>query len=345
MSKNILICGGAGTLGSGLSKLFIDKGHNVSVLDIVRFDEAWKLDDAGVKDKVEYIWKSTADINEHDLKDIDVVIDCGLAVADRPQGISSPIHTVMGNVLPPLYLLETVRRMDKKPTLVYASSFNARYGHPVNTLLDETTFPLPSTQYGWTKGAVELLYMTYNKGFNIPTVVVVVGSGYGPRMRSDELVGHYILSILQNKSKFQMRSPDAKRLWSYAGDILGFYEKLIDKIENFSGKVLSCAGNKGDQIVSNMELSRIINRIAEKHGYKPLDVIPQEYEPGELIDGKPIDFRVDASKTRKMLGWEPKFTLEEGLDATMEWFSRNIDKFGSNGSIKKTSKGKDILRT
>src|SRR5271157_2476802 len=128
---DVLICGGAGTLGSGLSRLFLGKGYNVSILDTVRYDEAWKLSEAGVRDKIEYIWKSTIDIDEKDLEGMDLVIDCGLAVADRPEGILSPEHTVLGNILPPLHLLETVKDMKKKPVLVYPSSFNARYGHKV----------------------------------------------------------------------------------------------------------------------------------------------------------------------------------------------------------------------
>lgn len=323
----VLICGGAGTLGAGLSRLFIDKGYNVSVLDTIRYDEAWKLSDADVRDKVEYIWKSTVDITEKDLEGVDIVIDCGLAVADRPEGMLSPEHTVMGNILPPLHLLETVKGMEKKPVIVYPSSFNARYGHKVNTTITEETFPLPSTQYGWTKGAVELLYQTYHKSFGVPVIIVVVGSGYGPRMRSDELVGRYILHTLQGKKEFRLRSPEAKRLWSYADDFLSFYDKLTDNIGAYNGMVLQCAGNKGDKIVTNTELAGIINSIAEKKGLKPMRVVPLPYEAGEMVDGKPIDFSVNSSKTRRLLKWEPKFTLEEGLSATMDWFSKNLDRY------------------
>jgi dTDP-glucose 4,6-dehydratase len=304
---NVLICGGAGTLGAGLSRLLIDKGYNVSVLDIIRYDEAWKLSDAGIRDKVEYLWKSTVDITEKDLDGVE--------------------HTLLGNLLPPLHLLEVVKGMKKKPFLVYPSSFNARYGHKVNTTLTEETFPMPSTQYGWTKGAVELLYQVYNKSFGVPIVILVVGSGYGPRMRSDELVGRYILHTLQGKKEFRLRSPEAKRMWSYAGDFLSFYDKLIDNIEAYNGMVLHCAGNKGDRVVTNTELTGIINSIAKKKGLEPMSVVPMPYEAGEMIDGKPIDFGVDSSKTRQLLKWEPKFTLEEGLSATMDWFSKNMDRY------------------
>jgi dTDP-glucose 4,6-dehydratase len=327
MPKNILICGGAGTLGSGLSSILVKEHNNVSVLDIIRSDEAWKLEDAGVKDKVEYIWKSTTDINESDLKDIDIVIDCGLAVPDRPMGTNSPIHSLIGNLLPPMYLLETVRKMKKKPMLIYPSSLNARYGHKVNSLLNEATFPLPSTPYGWTKSAAEMLYLTYNKSFGVPVVIVVVGSGYGPRMRSDELIGNYILKTIRGEKKFKMRSPKAKRLWSFAADFLAFYKELIYKVDDFNGAVLSCAGNKGDKIVTNIELASIINKVARDKGFKPLDVEEANYEPGELINGEPINFDMDNSKTRSDLHWTPSFTLEDGISTTFDWFSKNIHRF------------------
>ena len=105
----IFLCGIAGVLGSTLAKHFIDKEHEVSGNDKVRIEEAWRLE--GYKDKLSYLWKSSTDLKYLDIANADVLIDCALESADRPFGINSPITTLLGNILAPLGVLETVRKL------------------------------------------------------------------------------------------------------------------------------------------------------------------------------------------------------------------------------------------
>jgi dTDP-glucose 4,6-dehydratase len=284
--------------------------------DVARIEDAWKLE--GVKDQISYLWKSTMDLNVEDLKDIDLIFDCGLEFADRPLGISSPTHTLIGNLLPPLRLLEVLRKIRNSPTVVYASSFNALYGYEAGTCYTEALQPNPSSQYGWTKASAELLYSTYSKAFNLPVIITRVGSAYGARMRSDELIAKLILYCLQGKT-FYLKSPQASRLWTYSEDVMSFYTKMLENPRCYIGKVLHCAGNVGDKVITNAELAQLVSKIMGKK----LKVFEDAYEAGELINGKPIGFTVDCSITRELMGWKPKFTLEEGLKKTVEWFNEN----------------------
>ena len=315
----IWICGIAGVLGSALAEFFVNKGFEVFGNDIIRIEEAWRLEN--VRDKIRYVWKSTLDISKDDVKNMDIIIDASLAVTDRPLGISSPFHTVIGNILPALKLLEVVKKLDKKPILIYPSSFNALYGR-VGEVYTEDTPIAPASVYGWTKAAAEELYRTYYRAYKIPVVITRVGSSFGERGRSDELPHRLIIHCLKNKP-FILKSPFAKRLWTYMGDVLEFYDKLIEKIHDVIGMTLICAGNKGDKIVTNLELAELIKKLTNSN----IEIKLSDYEPGELINGKPIDFKIDASKTRKLLGWEPKHALEEGLIKTINWFKENIHRY------------------
>ena len=58
-----------------------------------------------------------------------------------------------------------------------------------------------------------------------------------------------------------------------------------------------------------------------------INIIPAPYEPGEMIDGKPIDFKSDNSYTIKLLGCEPKFDLDTALIKTMYWFKKNLNRY------------------
>lgn len=313
----ILIIGGAGVIGSTLAEKFLKMGMTVNCLDVCRLDEAWRLNE--IRDQIKYIWKASNDLLLDDIRDIDVIFDGGLGVADRPLGNSSPSYTMTTNLYPSLHILETVSHLNgKKPTIIYPSSFNALYGYPNNSKYSSNMLPNPSSLYGWTKAAVELLYMTFYKAHGIPYVITRVGSGYGARMRSDEFPARVILNVLHGRNII-VKSPDAKRLWTFSEDIVEFYGKLIDNLNQYVGQTLHCAGNVGNQIVTNKSLAELI----AKMGNSQVKINTEAYEPGELVDGKPISFDVD----NQLSLWNPKFTLEEGMKKTFSWFEKNLFRY------------------
>ena len=317
-----LVAGGAGVLGSNLSWLLLKKGYQATVMDIVRREEAWRLADLGVLGEVSYVWKNVADVTADDVKGYDLVIDCAIGYADRPMGISSPTSVTLGNLLPPLRLLEALRQADFKGYAIYPSSFNALYGHRPGAVFSEFTPPLPNNVYGWTKGAAELLYHSYRRQYGLRTLVTRVGSAFGPRGRSDELPHRLIIYGLLGR-RFILRSPYAKRVWTYAEDAIGFYDRLLERLDDVyeSGVfTLHLVGNKGDEVTTNVELAKRIKK------YVPsLDWVEGEYEPGE----KDVDFTYDSTLTRKLLKWSPKFSLDEGIERTVAWFKENLWRYSA----------------
>ena len=178
--------------------------------------------------------------------------------------------------------------------------------------------PNPSSVYGWTKAAAELLYSTYHKAHGVPCVITRVGSGYGARMRSDEFPARLILNVLKGRDII-VRSPNAKRLWTFGEDIIEFYTKLIEDLDQYVGQTLHCAGNAGNNIVKNTTLAKMVVKI----GQSDISIKSGEYEPGELVDGKPISFDIESQSPM----WKPKFTLEEGLTKTYKWFEQNLSRY------------------
>ena len=310
--------GAAGVIGSALCDRFAGDGHAVRGLDVCRLDEAWRL--AGSRDSIEYLWKATNDLVRGDLAGVDVVIDCGLGVADRPLGGASPSYTASSNVLPPLRLLDLASRMApaEAPVLVYPSSFNTLYGHPAGSKYTAGMQPLPSSLYGWTKAAVELLYASYHRSHGVRCVITRVGSGYGARMRSDEFPARLMLDALRGRPT-TVRSPGAKRLWTYGEDVVEFYSRLVESAGEHAGSTLHCAGNADGRIVDNMELARTVRAISGRS----MEIEPGEYEPGEIVDGGPVSFDVEWDAPM----WSPRFTLEEGMRRTLAWFEANLGRY------------------
>ena len=318
----VLVAGGAGVLGSNLSWLLLRKGYQVTVMDVIRREEAWRLADLEVLGDVNYVWKNVADVTADDVKGYDLVIDCAIGYADRPMGISSPTSVMLGNLLPPLRLLEALRQADFKGYAIYPSSFNALYGHRTGAVFSEFTPPLPNNVYGWTKGAAELLYHSYRRQYGLRTLVTRVGSAFGPRGRSDELPHRLIIYGLLGR-RFTLRSPYAKRVWTYAEDAIGFYDRLLERLDDVyeSGVfTLHLVGNKGDEVTENVELAKRVKK------YVPsLDWVEGEYEPGE----KDVDFTYDSTLTRTLLKWSPQFSLDEGIERTVAWFKENLWRYSA----------------
>ncbi len=324
--SNVLITGGNGVLGSSLARAFLSKGNNVIVTEIVRKNESWRLQALNVLDQVQYLWRSSVDLRPNDLKEVDLIIDTAIGFPDRPFCSDSPKSAMEMNIGPALGLLESVRRLDRKPLVIYPSSFNSLYGR--TGIYSESTPTDPSSVYGWTKASVEQLYWAYHHSFGIPIIITRVGSGYGEMMRTDELVAKLIISALRREI-FVMKSPNSRRLWTYLGDVISAYLRIADLCEygrsmnlaetlDRNNQVISIAGNRFDKIVTNLELVKIIKDIT--NGYPEVATV-EEYEPGELVNGDPVHFEFDGELSRKLLGWSPRFSLEEGLRNTFEWFS------------------------
>lgn len=314
----VLVLGAAGVLGSALAERLLGNGVKVRAMDVCRIGEAWRL--SASKGRIDYRWKASTDITRSDLNGVDVIVDAGIGVADRPLGTASPEHTTISNILPSLHLLETCRRLPpkKRPTIIYPSSFNALYGYASGTRFSPEMPPNPSSVYGWTKASAELLYSTYHKAHGVPAIICRVGSGYGPKMRSDELPARLIIDVL-NKRPIHLRSPGSQRLWTYMEDILDFYEKLLGGVDEYIGKTVHCAGNLGNEIVTNLQLAQMIGQVASTS----LRIREEAYEPGELIQGKPISFKVDGGSPL----WHPKYSLKRGLKQTCDWFSENLWRY------------------
>ena len=324
--SNILITGGNGVLGSSLSDAFISRGDEVTVTEITREQECWRLRELNILDKVRFIWKSSLDLEPADLHGTDVIIDTAIGFPDRPFCNYSPKSAMEMNIGPALGLLEAARKMDERPLMIYPSSFNSLYGG--TGTYDELSKPNPASVYGWTKSAAEQLYWTYNRSFGIPVLITRVGSGYGEMMRTDELVAKLVIAAIKQE-KFVLRSPGSKRLWTYIGDVVNAYLRIAELFDDGSNRdlvselnkddrVLNIAGNLSDEIVTNTKLAETIHEIS---GKGPQVVLTEEYEPGELIDNRPVDFSFDADWSRKVLNWKPEISLSEGLRRTIRWFS------------------------
>lgn len=318
----VLVLGGAGELGAHFSKLCVDMEHDVTIVDVTRRLEAWRLNALGINDKIKYVWLSTFDLLRSDVANYDLILDCACQ-ADRPLGTTSPRHTLYNNLMGPLTLLESVKGLHVKPLIIYPSSGVEFLGVPRSQQpITEATIPKPTNVYGYSKWMAEELYLMYRRCYGVHAMIVRTGSCYGPMMRTDQFVAQCIIKCLKNEGIW-VHSPEATRTFTFLEDVNNFYRLLLEKlasnvaaIRDFDGLVVSNSGNREDKPYSMMETAALIKEVAGSTS----EITAGPYELGEMANGVPVYQWEQSTRAYGLLGWKPTHSFKEGLEKTVEWW-------------------------
>lgn len=327
----IYITGISGELGANITRVLLDMGFDVAGNDLTRIKEAWRLSD--IEDKITYKWKATQDLSREDLNGYDAIIDAGCQ-ADRPLGETSPYYTHQNNLTAPMHLLEIVKGLAIKPICIYPSSFVIFFGVPPSEQpITEKTKPQPKGVYALTKYFAEETYRLYHNTYGVPVIITRVGSCFAGGGRSDQFIHRIIIEMLQEKEEIEVWSREAGRVYTYGEDALNFYKILFKKdLYDYVGLTLHDGGNKENRAYTNTEIAEKLRKIT---GYEKEITYLDRYEVTELVtdpvtkETVPVVQHADwkNAATYELLGWQPKYTIEEGLKKTVEWFKDNLWRY------------------
>jgi UDP-glucuronate decarboxylase len=302
--EKILITGGNGFLGSYLAKKSLSSGFAVTVIDDLSTSE-----NIQVPDEVNFITGKVEESN------IDERFDFIVHLAARPSPedyISNPVETLLSNSIGTLKMLDIARKYNSR--LLYTSSSEV-YG-------DAQIIPTPETYFGYVnpngirscydegKRYSEALIMAYHRKFNLDTRIQRPFNVYGPGIRPDGQYGRVIPRFLQ-----QAISGDditihglgkQTRSFLYVSDWVEATWKMIMNDE-ISGEVINIGSGKEITIIDLAKLIIGITSSSSKISY--LDARTDD----------PSRRSADISKARKLLDWNHKVELENGLVNTMKW--------------------------
>jgi len=313
-SKRIAVTGGAGFIGSWLCDILVSSGSFVDCVDNLC---------TGLKQNIEHLLKtSNFRFHDSDVEDIrprndgyDLILHFA-SRASPEEYQQHPIETLAANAQGTQNMLELARRNDA--CIVYASTSEV-YG-------DAQVIPTPETCWGNVnpvglrscydegKRFGEALCVAYHRAHNLDVRIVRIFNTYGPRLRSDGFYGRalsrFIDQALSQKDITVYGKGDQTRSFCYVTDTVRAI--LLAAIrKEIKGEVVNI-GNPHE--VSIRKLAVKIKAMADSsskitfHSRPPDD--PQRRCP-------------DISKARRLLGWSPAVTLEEGLERTIEWFRRH----------------------
>jgi len=319
MSK-VWITGIAGHLGSSLARILAERGYRVAGNDIRIKDEVRSLEILEYLD-VAYAWKATEDLSPEDLRGVSVVINCG-AEPNRPMGISSPTHTIHTNLVPMVHLLEICRRI-RVELFVHPGSGTVYAGLPERELpATESTVPRPSNPYSFSKYAQDLLCQTYHLCYGVPAVVMRSGMVIGAPMRLDISVAQFVLRALRGEP-IVVRSPHATRTPTDASDVLKYWCAVIEAPrEEVVGRVIHTVYPTSHIVKGEWEMVEIARAVREVLR-SDSEIVEGEYEPGELVSGRPAREWI-ISTTAPKLGVKPSVDLKQSIRRIADWIGRDV---------------------
>ncbi len=311
--RNVLVTGCTGLLGSHLTGMLVDRGANVVglVRDIVPKSN---LVQTGVFDKINIVRGSVEDffIVERTLNEYEIDTVFHLA-AQTIVGIANnnPLSTFESNIKGSWCVLEACRRVPTVKKIVMASSDKA-YGDQEKLPYDETS-PLQGTHpYDVSKSCADLLAGAYYDTYKLPVCVTRCGNFYGPGdLNYNRIVPGTIRSVLKGETPTIRSDGTYVRDYFYVKDGALAYIHLAEKMED--SRIHGEAFNFSNELqITVLELTNKILKLMGKSSMKPVVLNQAANEIKHQY--------LSARKAREMLGWKPKYDIDDALKETIAWY-------------------------
>ncbi|EHJ01492.1 dTDP-glucose 4,6-dehydratase [Clostridium sp. DL-VIII] len=325
---NILVTGGAGFIGRWVVKRLLDEGHRVVALDnlsngqIENIEEFKERDFKFIKGDI----KNEADLEETFKEKYDIIYHMGASI-NVQDSIDDPKTTFYNDTVGTFNILERAKvqmfgrnaKMEGEQW-VLDSSENT---HPCKVVfmstcmvydmageegISESHLTKPVSPYGGSKIAAENMVLSYYNAYKLPTVVIRPFNTYGPFQKTGGeggVVAIFINNSLDEKDINIYGTGEQTRDLLYVKDCARFVVEsgYNDKV---NGEIVN-AGTGRDVTIN--ELAEIIadNRVKINH-------VKHIHPQSEIMK-----LKCDYTKAKELIGWEPEYTLEEGIKETEEW--------------------------
>ena len=288
----IIVTGGSGFIGSNVVK-YLSKNHEVKIFD---FKKPNNLDNEFIQGD---ITNSKHVINS--IKDCDVVIHLAatLGVVNTE---TSPVLTLDTNLGGTINVLEACK-INKIKKIIFSSSSEV-YGEPLKIPMDENDKPIPMTTYGIAKFAAEEYIKAYSKSFGLQYTMFRLFNVYGDQQATDWVLPEFVSKAISNKDIVVHGDGLQTRSFCYVTDISNAFSLTLDKA---NGQLINI-GNNHEPITIKDLANKIIELSNSKSSVKFIPFEESKRNRSEILIRVP-----NIEKAKKLLNYEPKISLEEGV--------------------------------
>ena len=306
----ILVTGAAGFIGSHTSERLLELGHEVLAVDnfSTYYDISLKetnskaLEKSGLKTHI--LDLRTDDLSDLVTEDLDCIFD--LAAHPGIDVTSTFEDYFSNNVLGTQRLLTAAEPPKSNPFFVNIAT-SSIYG--LSATLTEDEVPLPASWYAVTKLAAEQLVLAYSRRNLLQSCSLRLYSVYGPRERPDKLYTRLIDCGLNDK-EFPLfdGSLEHLRSFTYIQDIVDGIVSVIGREDICNSEIFNLGTEEENSTATGIAIVEEILQIKIK-------IVHKDARPGDQSRT-----RANIDKARKLLGYNPKTGLKEGLEAQLRWF-------------------------
>ena len=317
--KSALVTGAGGFIGSHLTEHLVELGANVKAFVRYNSRNDWGMLELLPKEKLSQIEVITGDLKDadavrHATKDIDIIFHLGSLIA-IPYSYIHPRETIETNILGALNVL-TAAKENNVEKVIHTSTSEV-YGTARYVPIDENHPLQGQSPYSASKIGADKIAESFYRSFNLPVAIIRPFNTYGPRQSARAVIPTIITQALA-KEKIFLGSLHPTRDYTYVKDVVEGFIKVAESPKSV-GEVIN--------IGSNFEISigDLANKIISLIGKNaeivtdPVRVRPQDSEVERLW--------CDNTKAKRLLGWEPKTSLDEGIKKTIDWISNNTNLY------------------
>ena len=312
LSGITLVTGGAGFIGSHIAAALLANGARVRVFDDLSTGHRENLDEIGeLGGDIDFIHGSVADeqLLAEVLQDVEVVFH-EAAIPSVPRSVEAPRQSHIASVDGTFSLLLAAR--DKKVRrVVYAASSSA-YGDQPTLPKSEHMLPDPLSPYAVAKLVGEYYCQVFTRVYGLETVSLRYFNVFGPRQdpgsQYSGVVSRFISALLSGEQPVIYGDGEQSRDFTYIDNVVAANLSAAEAKEA-SGKVINIAN--GERIT----LNQLLAELKELTGKQDVKAVYFEPRVGDVRHSL-----ADISMARKLLGYQSKVDLREGLQRTIEWW-------------------------
>jgi len=300
----VLVTGGAGFIGSHIVDALVERGHEVVVVDNLATGFIENVNPAAKFHKTNILEAELARLFEQERPQV-VYHQAAQTVVSR--SVAEPVFDAEQNILGGINVIFNCSRFGVSK-IIYASSGGAIYGEPQNPCVSEEHPINPLAQYGVSKYTVERYLHLYHTQYGLNYTVLRYPNVYGQRQTPGGeagVVAIFIDKMLRGEQPTIFGTGDKTRDYTHVHDIVAANLLALERGNN-------AAYNIGTGVeTSDQEVFDTLARIVGYSGSPVYAAI----RPGEI-------YRIclDAARAQRELGWQPRFSLEEGLRQTADYY-------------------------
>ena len=311
-TKSILVTGGAGFLGSHLSKKLLEKKYHVICVDNFYSSNISNISNFLDNSNYKFYEQDICNLNIDDKIDIIYNLACPASPIHYQ---ADPVKTIQTNVIGSYNVLELARKYKAK---IFQASTSEIYGDPKISPQNESYWgnvnPIGIRScYDEGKRAAETLFFDYNRQYSLNIKVCRIFNTYGPNMALNDgrVISNFIIQALKNEDITIYGDGNQTRSFCYVDDLIEGIINLMDLEENFTGPV-----NLG----TDNELS--INKIAET--IIKLSNSNSKIKHVDALSDDPMQRKPDLALAYQKINWNPKIDINTGILETIKYFKEQI---------------------